>query len=117
MIIEISFFNLTSFSKIYPFEKSIFKLFRSFIEFILYCPLPSYPKVVVLSIPGNKFCSVSIWDKFSIETYCVVLIFNLFIKSFSANLCWIILFIDGLGKTGFDLLISFKVSYGIFSNS
>mgnify|MGYP003683639011 CR=1 FL=1 len=81
------------------------------------CPLPSYPSVIVLSIPGSKSWTGSMSDFFSIDTYRVVLIFRLLIKSFSANLCWIILFTEGLGKTGFILLISFNVSYGMFSNS
>ena len=51
------------------------------------CPLPSYPRVVVLRIPGRKSSRDSISDFFSIDTYLVVLIFKLFIKSFSANLC------------------------------
>ena len=66
-----------------------------------YCPFPSYPRVVVLSKPGNKSSTVPISDLFSIATYLVVLILSLFMKSFSANLCWMILFIDGLGNTGF----------------
>ena len=65
MIIEISFFNFTSFSKTYPLEKSISILLSSFIEFIGYCPLPSYPKVVVFKIPGRKSPKVSISDFFS----------------------------------------------------
>ena len=51
------------------------------------CPLPSYPSVVVLSIPGSKSSTDSMSDFFSIDTYRVVLIFKLLIKSFSANLC------------------------------
>ena len=56
-------------------------------------------------------------DFFSIETYLVVLIFNLLTKSFSANRCWINLLTEGFGKTGLNLFISFNVSNGIFSNS
>ena len=38
----------------------------------------------------------------------MVLIFNLFTKSFSASRCCINLLTEGLGKTGFILLISFE---------
>jgi len=72
--------------------------------------LPSYPKVVVFKIPGIKSTKVSNSDFFLTDEYFVVLIFNLFIKSFSDNLCCISLFIEGFGKTGFSLLISLRVS-------
>ena len=68
-------------------------------------------------IPGRKSSKVSRSDFFSISTYLVVLIFNLLIKSFSANLCCISLLTEGLGNTVFSLFISFSVSKGIFSNS
>ena len=60
---------------------------NSSIDLIGYCPLPSYPRVVVFKIPGKKSYKASISDFFSIETYLVVLIFRLLTKSFSANLC------------------------------
>ena len=59
---------------------------------------------------GKKSSTESISDLLLIDTYLVVLIFNLFIKSFSANLCCIILFTEGFGKTGLILLISSKVA-------
>ena len=75
------------YSKGYILEKSIFNEFNSCKEFTGYCPLPSYPSVVVFNIPGKRSSRASISDMFSIEAYLVVLIFNLFTKSFSANLC------------------------------
>ena len=54
MIIEISFFNLTSFSRIYPREKSKLIEFRSSLELIGCWPFPSYPSVVVFNIPLKK---------------------------------------------------------------